>query len=1265
MPSRDAPGQTISGKTMRRLGSFWLEEGPGTKLASLLPPCEDPLQLSGARAPEHLWQQPGNGKVLLAVLLSEDGGFQPSMALAYKVVSLPHLGMSLEIGAVYTTAELELRCGGTKARQRQLAKKLENGKVFKPTSTFPFTSISLNINYRAKRHRDKNNSGPSAIAAVGPFQGGELLYWPRDDKSSKVETLQKKDAKVLNIKKKMHFFDGTCAHEVRPFRGGERFSLVYFTVSSFCSASKAVRRAWARATGERDVPTAQSLQKAMARSFDERSIHQEAKESPFEIYSDVRTTKVWETHGDQLDPSINEWYLWHGTSSSAALNICQSDFKMRLAGSATGTLYGRGSYFAESVTKADEYSKEEDGLYTVLLCRVLGGRTSPLFFHIDHTSYNCCLGRTPDPDALTRECTQGESDCILGDRIKISGTYREFIVFDTELVYPEYIIKYKRGELFKRTERGFREAFASNPASVLDVLQEEREIHCTVVFKQKQWAATVDNSGYTLVDLPGRRRFLRNAVAGLAQADGAVLLVPADEMFPWSICKANGYGGQPEGGSRQHSRLLHLLGVTQLCVLVNKMELVPVPEQPKRTLKPGDRVAFLGHQGLVQWDFGRSGSLVLGIQMYRRWLESAQAGDVVGLCVSNAFFPSPERGQVVMKVSEMPAPLMLFQAQVGLTGPLPIRLGNVSLACGKCSRAPCRLVEILWKMNKQTGGQKVEKPQELRPHDMALCTFQPLRPFFCDTYTSPCSKLSRVAFLESNFVMMVGKVVTCVRRDEYNDKAAPPHQCPSLTLVPERRDRRLRDVCATVQTSALGHSAVSGGVVKEVTCGGAQRSDVDGSKEVGAWPLMGDAIFIPWVDQVVRPEMAMSACEGYAAAGPRLGVVRVQVSLMDQEGRCCAATHAGARMTTIEVNNLSGPLCTISVDPKGTIADLKVALAKVLGIPKRQQRLISGMSALSDSQSVSDVVDHTVTFMRITYSALARSWMGQVRRRSALLASAPLDTWHDHEVVLTAMQGDAWRDKEAIRWAADELLNDRDFAQAVASRYGQALRHLPSWQGDPAVVLAAVRQNASAICLASPGLVEQFDFLAEAIKCSKGHALRHLGRNFQEDPRLQKAAVASNWLMLDVLAQDMPSLRDDREVVFAAVSCHGCALEFASKTLRQDPSLVLLALQRSNGAALRWADEHLRGERELVWTAVQADASNLQYASEDNVDLVMEAVRSNGNVLKYAALDLQRDASVRRVAVQQAGGHVLQSLCCGELLDASDLDAIDIFAEPC
>merc|ERR1712050_441658 len=113
-----------------------------------------------------------------------------------------------------------------------------------------------------------------------------------------------------------------------------------------------------------------------------------------------------------------------------------NDFKMRLAGSATGTLYGRGSYLAESVTKADEYSKLEGEFCCVLLCRVLGGRV------------RYCDERAPDADALTRDCMEGAYDCIVGDRVKVSGTYREFVIFDTENVYPEFVLRYKRGELF-------------------------------------------------------------------------------------------------------------------------------------------------------------------------------------------------------------------------------------------------------------------------------------------------------------------------------------------------------------------------------------------------------------------------------------------------------------------------------------------------------------------------------------------------------------------------------------------------------------------------------------------------------------------------------------------------------------------------------------------------------------------------------------------------------------------------------------------------
>mmetsp|Transcript_66452 Transcript_66452/g.185207 ORF Transcript_66452/g.185207 Transcript_66452/m.185207 type:complete len:861 (+) Transcript_66452:60-2642(+) len=163
---------------------------------------------------------------------------------------------------------------------------------------------------------------------------------------------------------------------------------------------------------------------------------------PYFVYSDVKTTKVWESFGgvDTLDRNINEWYLFHGTSPKAAEMICRTDFKYTLAGSATGTLYGRGSYLAEAITKADEYSSADestDGCFTVLLCRVLGGRV------------RYCDQRVPHPDQLTADCVEGPYDCILGDREKLSGTYREFITFDTENLYPEYILRYTRGELFK------------------------------------------------------------------------------------------------------------------------------------------------------------------------------------------------------------------------------------------------------------------------------------------------------------------------------------------------------------------------------------------------------------------------------------------------------------------------------------------------------------------------------------------------------------------------------------------------------------------------------------------------------------------------------------------------------------------------------------------------------------------------------------------------------------------------------------------------
>ncbi|CAL1173968.1 unnamed protein product [Cladocopium goreaui] len=310
-------------------------------------------------------------------------------------------------------------------------------------------------------------------------------------------------------------------------------------------------------------------------------------------------------------------------------------------------------------------------------------------------------------------------------------------------------------------------------------------------------------------------------------------------------------------------------------------------------------------------------------------------------------------------------------------------------------------------------------------------------------------------------------------------------------------------------------------------------------------------------------------------------------------------------MSSIEVHNLSGPLCTVTLESNSTVADLKVALAKVLRVPRRQQRLISGSSPLEDCQRLEELGEPRVTFVRITYSAATLEWMALVRRKSAFLSNAPLEVRNDHEVVLTAMQ----HDRDAICWAAEQILNDRDFAFAVAARHGQALQHLTSWQGDPSIVLAAVSQDPSAIEFASQSLVSQQDFLIDAIQCSKGHVLQHLSPEVQEEVALQKAAVSCNWLMLEHLAQKMPDIRGLPCSGYARLRPLGLgpqnlALEFASVALRRDTELVLLALQRSRGAALRWADETLKGRRLPVGTSVSVVASDLVWENNTGLGLL-------------------------------------------------------------
>lgn len=93
---------------------------------------------------------------------------------------------------------------------------------------------------------------------------------------------------------------------------------------------------------------------------------------------------------------------------------------------------------------------------------------------------------------------------------------------------------------------------------VLDAFQAERDQAVTIDTTQIFFSTAARN--YVVIDAPGHREFLKNMISGAAQADAAILVVDALE------------GVQEQ--TKRHAYMLHLLGMNQVSVVINKMDKV-------------------------------------------------------------------------------------------------------------------------------------------------------------------------------------------------------------------------------------------------------------------------------------------------------------------------------------------------------------------------------------------------------------------------------------------------------------------------------------------------------------------------------------------------------------------------------------------------------------------------------------------------------------------------------------------------------------------
>merc|ERR1712072_577179 len=382
-------------------------------------------------------------------------------------------------------------------------------------------------------------------------------------------------------------------------------------------------------------------------------------------------------------------------------------------------------------------------------------------------------------------------------------------------------------------------------AFYMDRQKEERERGVTIACTTKEFYT--EKWHYTIIDAPGHRDFIKNMITGASQADVAVIMVPADGNFTTAIAKGNHKAGEIQGQTRQHSRLINLLGVKQIAIGVNKMDwkkdfvekstpvlpisgwmgdnllkqstnmgwwkgcdvlvgketlhvntllevlndMCRVPERPvsapmrmpisgiykikgvgdvlagrveQGVVKPGEEVVFLPTHTASNPCAGK----VFTVEMHHTRHDFANPGDNVGLNIKGLDKNNmPRSGDVMIyKKDTTLGQTKEFDAQIQVLDiPNEIKVGYSPIGFVRCGRSACRISALKWKMGKETGGKKMEDPHSLKSNEMAQCSFQPQQPLVCDSFKN-CEGLSRIAFMDGNGVVMLGKVISCERKEE-------------------------------------------------------------------------------------------------------------------------------------------------------------------------------------------------------------------------------------------------------------------------------------------------------------------------------------------------------------------------------------------------------------------------------------------------------------------------------------------------------------------
>lgn len=211
-----------------------------------------------------------------------------------------------------------------------------------------------------------------------------------------------------------------------------------------------------------------------------------------------------------------------------------------------------------------------------------------------------------------------------------------------------------------------------------------------------------------------------------------------------------------------------------------------------------------------------------------------------------------------------------------------------------------------------------------------------------------------------------------------------------------------------------------------------------------------------------------------------------------------------------------------------------------------------------------------------------------------------------------------------LKTLSEELRNDRDIVMAAISQNGYAVRYASdNLRNDKEIIETAIKNSKYAFQYASVELRADKDIVTHAIQ-KDGAALQYASNELCADRDIVMAAVNDKSYTLQYAS---PELRADTEVVLAAVTNNGAALQYANIELRSNKEIVLAA--GTAGAEFVINDRIIEDniEKQQAIAEVTIDGMNLKNMSQElrsDRDVIMAAVKQNGNSLQYSLKETER-----------------------------------------